>query len=575
MHTSSRPSLLQVARFWSIFSFRERVLFLFLLVIAIVAGGLFVTSFFRSFIDTVPEVGGNYTEGVVEEIRFINPILASNETERSISSLVFRGLFRYSARGELTPDVAESYSISDDGKRYTVIIKKDVTWQDGKSFTANDILFTVAMIQNSDFRSPFRPNWQGVMTEKINEFTVVFILRQPYAPFIENLTIGIIPKHAWATIRPENSLQAELNIKPIGSGPYQFKKLIRSTTGTITAYTIDRRGDLRKYEPPYLETISFNVFGSEETIISSYQRGKIDGMNFISAENIEKIQKKSEVYSVQLPQIFALFFNQSKNKLLSDDVVREALDISINRDLLIEKVFANNAKALGSPLPPGTIGFDETALPPKKNNDRAEKILDSAGWIKNSTTGIRERKIQKTSKTPETINPLRVVITTSVWPDLVKVAEFVRDEWRAIGVDAVVEAYTIPELESQFIRPRSYEVLLFGESYGHDSDPFAFWHSTQIKHPGLNVALYSNKKVDSALETARQAKNRDEIAKKYRELQTIVAKDRPAVFLYTPNYFFIMRNTIRGVQTNSVIKPSERFNSAAEWFVHTDWKLVW
>ena len=253
------------------------------------------------------------------------------------------------------PDVAESYSVSDDGKRYTVYIKKDVTWQDGKAFTADDVLFTVAMIQNSDFRSPFRPNWQGVLTEKINEFTVVFILRQAYAPFIENLTLGIIPKHVWATIRAENSLQAELNIKPVGSGPYQFKKLIRSTTGTITVYTINRRDDLREDDAPYLETISFNVFGSEETMISAYQRGKIDGMNFISAENIENIKKKSEVYSVQLPQIFALFFNQSKNTLLGDDSVREALDISIDRDLLIKKVFTNNAKALGSLLPPGNI----------------------------------------------------------------------------------------------------------------------------------------------------------------------------------------------------------------------------
>lgn len=548
------------------------MVFLGLAVVTVLTGFFSTVRFFQTKIVSAPDIGGSYIEGVLEEPRFINPVLASNETEQSITNLVFQGLLRLNANGALMPDAAEKYSLSSDEKQYTIHLKRTNMWHDGTALTADDVLFTIAMIQNPDYRSPLRPNWQGVTAEKIDDWTIIITLRQAYAPFIQNLAVGILPKHLWSDIKPEHSAQTELNTKPVGSGFYQFKKFTRSTAGSILSYTLERNTAADANTPPYIKTLTFQVFTSEETMISNYQRGKIQGMSFISAENADKIAKNNGiVYTLKLPQIFALFLNQTKNKSLADAAVREALDRSINRSLLIEKIFRKGASEIGSPFPPETNATTTPAV--KEDIDRAKKLLEKAGWKINPDTGIRERTLQKPQKNGPKTETLHISITTSAWPDLVAVAGFIKDEWLALGIDASVEVTSVPQLEHDSIRPRNYDALLFGEGFGHDFDPFSFWHSSQIKHPGLNLSLYVNKKVDSLLEAARQIKNKNEVLKKYKDIEELIIKDRPALFLYTPTYFFVMTDAVHGVITNNITKPSDRFYTAQDWFIDTDWKL--
>lgn len=570
----AKPSALQIIHVWSLFSKKERVLFVGFFVLAVFSGSFFAVRFVNEKLISVPEVGGKYIEGVLEEPRFINPILATNDTERSLVNLIFQKLFYYDAHGSLQPNAAERYSVSSDGKKYTIILKKDNRWHDGKILTADDVMFTIAMIQNPDYRSPLRPNWQGVTAEKQDEWTIVLTLRQPYAPFAQNLTFGILPKHIWSTIRAENSLQAEFNVKPVGSGPYQFSKFTRSPQGSILSYTVDRRTDAPSNQPPYIETIIFQTFSSEETMLSALQRGKIDGISFVSAKNINKIQPRTHsLYTVRLPQIFALFLNQTKNTLLADKNVREALDRAISRAEIIDRIFHGGASAIGAPLPAGSFGFDETITAPEQDREKAVTLLRSAGWHINPETGMQERKIKAQKNEPEKIEQLHFNLVTSQWPDLVETAQLIKDQLKQIGIDITVEVSSISELEYQYIRPRNYDILLFGEGFGRDPDPFAFWHSSQIKHPGLNLSLYSNKKVDALLESARRAHNQQDIESKYREMQKLIVQDKPALFLYTPNYFFAVKNSVRGITVENLSKPSDRFYEAPGWYIDTDWKL--
>lgn len=568
-----RPNTLQVIRFWSVFSLREKKIFAAVAGFALISGGFFITQFFETHIISAPDTGGSYTEGVLQEPRFVNPIFATNETEQSIVNLIFQGLFRYNQEGVLVPSAAESYTVSPDEKSYTITLRQGNRWQDGQQFTVDDVLFTIATIQNPEYKSSLRPNWQGVTVERTNDTTVTFHLRQPYAPFLQNLTVGILPKHLWDSIRPEYSFQSDLNMKPIGSGPYQFKKLTRTTGGSILSYTLER-SSFTADGSAYIDTIAFQVFDSEEVMLSSYQRGKINGMSVVSSKNEGKISaSQGKIYAADLPQVFAIFLNQTQDKELSDPLVREALDISIDRNQLIEKVLNGGGIPLGGPIPPGSIGFNPLILVPEKNTAGAKELLQKAGYTMNMDTHIWEKKTKKTAKSPETVQPLHITITTSQWPDLVEVGKFITKEWEDIGIDVSLETVPIAGLEHDRIQPRSYDALLFGESFGHDPDAFAFWHSSQVKSPGVNLSLYANKKVDGFLESARRAKGTEDAADKYRQFQEILVKDRPAIFLYAPRYFFVMDNAVKGYVGGALSRGSERFQTIDSWFINTDWKL--
>lgn len=569
-----KPGVLQILNVWSILPKKERVLFAGLGIVTIATGLFFAVRFSQEKIVSVPDVGGTYSEGVLEEPRFINPILAVNDTERSIVNLVFQGLFRYDNSGALQPNAAESYTLSPDGTQYTVTLKQTNRWHDGTVLSADDVLFTVAMIQNPDYRSALRPNWQGVTAEKKDDWTVVFTLRQPYAPFVQNLTVGILPQHIWSAIRPEVAAQAEFNVKPIGSGPYQFSALTRSPQGTILSYTLERRKDAKPKEPPYIKTITFQTFSSEETMFSALQRGKIEGMSSVSAEKAGDIQKRAyTLYTARLPQIFALFLNPTKNKILADKNVRSAIDYAVDRRNIVETIFHGGAEAIAAPFPRGSLGFDASIAIRERDSETAKILLDKAGWTENAETGIRERITKATRTTPEKVEPLQFTLVTSQWPDLVETAQLLKTQLSEVGIGLTINIVSIPELEYQYIRLRNYDMLLFGEGFGRDPDPFAFWHSTQVRHPGLNLAMYNNNKVDALLESARRAKNQAEAEKEYREIQALIIQDVPAIFLYTPYYFFAMKNAIQGVTVENISKPSDRFYEAPGWYIHTDWKL--
>ena len=159
------------------------------------------------------------------------------------------------------------------------------------------------------------------------------------------------------------------------------------------------------------------------------------------------------------------------------------------------------------------------------------------------------------------------------WPELEKVMRVIKDQWEKIGVRVVINSYTLGELQQEHIRPRDYEALLFGQVVGIDPDPFSFWHSSQKKDPGLNLALYDNKTADKLLEEARQTLDSQARAEKYVLLQETISDDIPAIFLYSPTYLYPVSKNIKGISEGKIADPSWRFSDVTEWYIDT--KRVW
>ena len=264
-----------------------RVLFL-LIVITLVSGLTLASRLYLQMTISVPRIGSSYTEGLLEDPRAINPLYASHDTDRDISRLIFSGLFIYNGSGIIGHDLASDLDISTDGKVYTVTLKKNLQWHDGQPLTADDVVFTIHTIQNGQFRSPLRSDWQGVSVEKLSDDSVRFSLRAPYAPFIENLTLGIIPQHIWQHVTPEQAPLHEANLKPVGSGPYRFDQMRQSKDGSIQWYQIMRNANYHR-PGPYIQKIIFQFFKNEDELFAAWHRGIIDGFGNVSPRRIAEI----------------------------------------------------------------------------------------------------------------------------------------------------------------------------------------------------------------------------------------------------------------------------------------------
>lgn len=531
------------------------------------------------FLAEIPANKGMITEGIIGTPRFINPTLAISDADRDMTELVYSGLMRADNKGELIPALAENFSISDDGLTYTFKLKPGLIWQDGNPLTSDDIVFTVEKIKDPAVKSPKRGSWEGVSAEKIDETSARFILKKPYASFLENTTIGILPKHVWSNVPADQVFSSNLNIIPLGSGPYQVNKINRSSGGIITSYELTAN---KKFAlgTPYIQKITLRFYSSENELINAYLQGEIDNISAVTPQLLEKIKKNNHtVKTLSLPRAFGVFFNQNSANIFTQKEIRQVLNMSTNRAKIIKEVLRGFGTELFHPLPRGTLATAEeqsiVAVPTGRQASifsiaEARAILEKNGWKMNEKEGVLEKKIKKE------VFRFSFSISTADTPELKQTAELLKETWEAIGAKVDIKIFETGDLNQNVIRPRKYDSLLFGQIAGRDPDPFVFWHSSQRNDPGLNIALYASIKTDKILEEIRAMWNSENRRKKYQEFQEEVANDIPAVFLFSPKFIYLMPNDLKGVeQMQSIAAPSERFSTVYNWYRETDkvWKI--
>jgi len=174
---------------------------------------------------------------------------------------------------------------------------------------------------------------------------------------------------------------------------------------------------------------------------------------------------------------------------------------------------------------------------------------------------------------PEETIPLKFSLTTVDQPILIEVASLLQSQWENLGAEVEIKTFDISTLEREIIKPRNYEALLFGEVLGAIPDPFPFWSSLQKKDPGLNLAMYENKKCDKLLEDVRQSLDEEVRKEKLEEFQELLIDDVPALFLYNPDYLYLVSKEIKGVDAKIVTSPSKRFSGIENWYIKT--KRAW
>lgn len=575
----------------------------------------------------VPQIGGEYSEGIVGNISALNPLyITVNQTDADLTRLIYAGLFRYDEKLNLAPDLAESYQIDATGKIFTVKIKKNLRWQDGEPITAEDVGFTLQRAQDPESQSPLWISFQGVEFNKIDDFNFTLTLPEPFAPFTHLLTTGILPEHLWQEVAPANTKLSNLNLKPLGAGSFMFSTFNKDTRGNIKSYTL-KPNPYYHGEKPFIQTLIFKFYNDWPSAIDALHNRQVKGLGFLPKDQKEKISRRSlKINTLRLPYYSALFFNGKKNLLFKSQPLKQALALAIDKNQLITTALKGDGVAINGPILPGQVGYTRAFW---VNNDanRAGQILDTDKWLKINREEFLDKKIKElyqewldaekakqtaagatkkkltaeeqaaqkksadeklaeiTKELEANISPqqnvfrhknnygLTIKITTLNQPEFSQTAALIKEAWQDLGAQVTLELLEQDQLKDA-IKNRNYEVLLYGVLLGADPDPFPFWHSSQTLAPGLNLSGFANRQADDLLEKARATYDAVSRAKLYYDFQKILSTELPAIFLYSTTYLYPTDSSVMGFNQYRIFQPADRFNGINNWYILTKsrWK---
>jgi peptide/nickel transport system substrate-binding protein len=556
--TSIRLSVIR--KVFSLMGKREKVALSLLSAVAVVNLFFSLRTVYHAITVPDPDFGGSYTEGMLGQPQFINPLLASQETDIALTRLVYSGLYRYGGNGQLIPDLAEETpKISEDQKQYTIKLRKDAKWHNELPFTADDVVFTFEALKNEEYNSPWRELWLSTTVEKISDHEITFTTKDVSGPFINNLTQPILPKSVWDNLDAQDISQSAKNLEAVGTGPYEIKEIKRLTkTGKVQQLTLAAN---REYhlETPHIETLVLKFYDSEQDAVNALHSREIEGLGLehLQADpHLGQNMPQMNVYDLPLPQYQVIFFN-TQHPVLSDKNIRIALSRATNKQAVVDKIFEGDALLPSWPL---TAASSETD---GFNLEEARTKLDALDWKTDAASGMRMKKGVK----------LELTLSTNDDNYNSKTAEEIAYQWRQLGITVHLNILPTRQLMENHVKTREFDILLFPEKFGPDPDPFVFWHSSQARDPGLNLTGFRNSAVDKIITEARTTTDQKTRKQKYEEFYQIIKDEAPAIFLTQTRYTYAVHSKAKNAEIHLLYDPAYRFYSIPDWYIVEGRKL--
>ncbi|MDM8527393.1 peptide ABC transporter substrate-binding protein [Anaerolineales bacterium HSG24] len=521
--------------------------------IALTLAVLIFLTFSRTTV-IVSETGGTYIEAVAGRPQFINPLLAQfNQIDQDLATLIFNGLTKIDETGEIVPDLAKGWEVSEDGLSYLFQLRDDIRWQDGRLFAADDVIFTIELMQSADF--PGSPElqelWQMVTVEKIDPYTIRFGLPTALPTFLNFTTIGILPTHQFKNSTASELLDHPFNLAPIGTGPFKIDT-INAEFAHLSANRFYNGSE------PRLDAIEFRFYPSPQEVLTAYEQKEVLGGAIPTvAEPIARKIKSLNLYHASISSYVLVYFNLQDEEnipFLQEFELRQALGYGLNRQTLIDQAVYGSGVPTANPILPWSWAYNAAQPEPEFDPERARALLGRIGWTDDDDDGIRER------------GDIRLAFTLLAPADPVKiaVANEIGRQWGELGVEVTVEI-----VEAQLgerLQQHDYQVALAELSFFGDPDPYALWHASQIEG-GQNFAGWDNHRVSTLLEEARTVTDRGHRNDFYFEFQRIFADEVPALILYQPIFTYGVSNQVYDVQLSPMVIPGDRFRNIADWYM--------
>ena len=515
---------------------------------------------------TQPTSGGVYTEALIGSMSRFNPLSdRNNAADRDVNRLLFSGLIRFDSRGMPLPDLAEAWGTSQDGTIYNFSIRPNAIWHDGTAVTTDDVIFTIELIKSniSFYPQDVKALWEGVEIKRMDEKTMQFRIVEPFVPFLDYLTFGVLPKHILGNIPADQILNAEFNLNPIGSGPYQFDHLLIEN-GRITGVVLTTFDKYHGQEP-YIPQVVFRYFPSPKSALEAYQQGEVMGISQITDDILQDalLEEELALYTSRRPELSLIFFNLANGEVpfLQEYEIRQALLTGLNRQRMITKLLQGQAIPADGPILPGSWAYYDGVEHIAYDSIAAQSILKKAGYTIPSEGG--ETLVKEGQRLAFTLLHPDDALHTAL-------AEYIQQDWAKIGAEVTLQAMPYEALIHERLETRQYQAALvdINLNYTPDPDPYPFWHQAEATG-GQNYAQWDNRPASEYLERARVTADINERARLYRNFQVIFAQELPALPLYFPTYTFGVDFQVDGVQAAPLYDTSDRLNSLPNWYLLT------
>ena len=458
---------------------------------------LYITYFLLSFTPS-----NQFIEGVVGQPRSFFPNQTITENDQTISRLIYRGLFKYDNYGVLVPDLADSWSVSNDGIVYRVKIKSNQFWSDGKKINSDDLIY-------SAFKSK---NLSGVATDKVDDRTVIYTLPNKFSPFLSLLTEGVM----------QSGTEEEYkSLTPVSSGSFTVARIVRSGPIVKEVILLNDRFPIQK--------LIFRFYSNDDELRIAAQLQEIDG--FVSSSDKLKVENFNHFEFPVQSVYYALFFNL-RNDSLKDLAFREKLQ----KVLDVESLTRNYGIMVEGPISRSV--FTDKAL----NFNGFDKIFS------------------------EDLNKKEITLTVPDSENQVKLAKEIQKIWEEeLNLNVNIKLINPQKINKTVIEKRDFEVLLYGQEIDRDPDRYVNWHSTQKVSPGLNITGFEHVKADRALEEGRNETDNNKRLTHYKVFQSVLNENIPAIFLYHPLMHYYVSDRIYGIGEKYTFVRADRFLDFANW----------
>lgn len=509
--------------------------------------------------------GGIYTEALIGSMGRLNPMLDwNNPADRDVNRLLFSGLVKFDSRGLPQPDLVDSWGVSADGKVYNFSLRPNALWHDGTPVTSDDVLFTIEVIKSSGslFPQDIKDLWSQIIVKRLDDKTFQFTLPEPFSPFLDYVTFGILPKHILENVPADQLASADFNLSPVGTGPYKFGELLISGS-QITGVVLVANQDYY-LGAPFVEQVVFRYFSNSASALDAYRQGEVLGVSQLTLDVLESALQEPglSVYTSRLPQMGLVFLNLNNPTVgfLQDANVRRALMLGMNRTVIASHILKGQAIVADSPILPGSWAYYDEIEKFPYDPEAAIQILNKEGYIFTAGSSVRSKDGQ----------PLTF---TLVHPDdeiHTQIAQAIQADWALIGVQLNLQSVPYDTMVNDYLTTRNYEAALgdLSTSRTPDPDPYLFWHQAEATG-GQNYSQWDSRTASEFLETARTAADFNERARLYRNFQVVFAKELPSLPLYYPVYSYGVDAQVQGVQVAPMYDISDRLALINEWYLVT------
>jgi len=509
----------------------------------------------------VPASGGTFVEGFVGAPQHLNPLLSDPfPVDRAVTALIFDGLTRYDKEGILVPALAQSWSVSDDGLSVRFKLRDDVVWHDGEPFRAEDVVFTYRLLQDDAFPSSpaVKMLWQSVTIRQIDDLTVEFSLEEPYAPFLDATTRGILPAHLFIGVSAAAIAETPFNTTPVGTGPFVV----------VPGQNWRQTGRLRLSPNPMywrqgtqIAEIEFRFYPDMKTMIEAYRAGDLHALNEISPQELPEVDALPGIrlFTAAAPRYTALFFNLTDSGFsgLQKRETRQALAYALDRGRLVDDVLNGQGLPLEGPYLPSSWAYEPGLLTPYASRPiSATNLLEESGWILPEGSRVRQQEDARFS----------IQLLALDEPVHAELARKMTNQWAAVGVEVV------PTLVSDFVEfrqalaERAFDVALVDITPPGDPDLYDFWSQEAIIR-GQNYTGWNNRRASEALEAARQTWNMTERRPYYESFLRYFDNDLPALTLFQYTTTYALSDQVHQAEIGRITHPRDRFETFADWFL--------